>query len=360
MPDFLIAGILVPVLTCLAVVLCALPARKIAILSGLVDHPGGRKSHEKPVAPVGGLIIFPIFMLAYVFAGGDLNTLWPFYVGLIILLVTGALDDRFSLPALPKFLAHFSAAALIVFFGNVQVAYLGDLFGLGVIWTGFMCYPFSIIAVVLLLNAVNLMDGLDGLAGGKSVVIFGWLALAALIGGRVSEGFMLLTLIGAIAGFLVFNMRNPWRRRACIFLGDSGSMCLGLAIAWFAVHLARAETSPLEPISVAWIIGFPIFDACAQFYRRVRECKDPFAPDRGHFHHHLIDAGFSVPQSTLFVMGIVGVMGLIGYGGLALGVPQIILTMTWIAALLGHIALSHKPARYIRILRRLRNKDQSQ
>ena len=80
---------------------------------------------------------------------------------------------------------------------------------------------------------------------------------------------VLILLMACICGFLIFNMRNPWRRKASLFLGDAGSMSLGLVIAWFAVLLARGPESPLEPIAVAWIIGFPIFDTCAQFYRRV-------------------------------------------------------------------------------------------
>ena len=159
-------------------------------------------------------------------------------------------------------------------------------------------------------------------------------------------------MIAVILGFLVFNMRNPWRRKASLFLGDAGSMSLGLCIAWFSVHLAREATSPLAPIVVAWIIGFPIFDTCAQFYRRISKGQDPFAPDRGHFHHHFVSAGVPVYYATPFIIGVVTLMGGIGYTAYALGVPEVILTVGWLGMLVAHVLLSRRPARYVWFLRK--------
>lgn len=346
---------MIPLFCFLAVVLLAMPARKLAKTIGLIDRPDERKTHEKAVPPIGGLVIFPVFMMLGVLGGlVDLKIYWPLYTGLIVLLVTGALDDRFSLKARTKFIVHFSVAALVVFWGNCQVAYLGDLFGFGVVWAGFMAYPFSIIAVVLLINAVNLMDGLDGLAGGMSVVMFGWMAFAAALAGAKAEVLVLLSLIAAIAGFLVFNMRSPWRRRASMFLGDSGSMCLGLVIGWFAIKLAQGPHMPLEPMAVAWVIGLPIFDACAQFFRRVRNGKHPFDPDRGHFHHHLVDAGFDVKIATPLIMVIVAIMGAVGVLGQVAGLPVVVLTLLWIKLLFAHMALCYKPHICVSLLSRLR------
>ena len=342
-----------PAIAFVLVMLLIMPFRKVARLSGIVDKPGGRKQHEKEIPPIGGIIIFSVFMvLGLVFGSIDLNRYWALYSGLILLLVSGAMDDQFHIPAKIKMIIHIVAAVLIAFWGNVQAAYLGDLFGYGVIWTGFMSYPFTIVAIVLLINAMNLMDGMDGLVGGTSSVIFMWFMLAAIVAGQYAFVHVLLLLIACIGGFLVFNMRNPWRRKASLFLGDAGSMSLGLTIAWFAVLLARGPSSPLEPIAVAWIIGFPIFDTCAQFYRRVREGHDPFMPDRGHFHHHFIDAGIPVRYACVLIVGLIAFMGGVGYFGVAVGVPNIILTVGWILLLFVHIGLSRKPERYVRIIRK--------
>lgn len=335
------------------VVLLIMPLRKFAYLSGIVDQPGGRKKHDKAIPPIGGIIVFSVFMMYGVFSGlVDLIAYWPLYTGLILLLTSGALDDQFHIPAKFKIIIHVTAAAVIAFMGNVEAAYLGDLFGLGDVWMGFMSYPFTLVAIVLLINAINLMDGMDGLAGGVSFVMFGWMAFAASTAGWFDFAGVLFLLMGCLGGFLVFNMRNPWRRSASLFLGDAGSMSLGLVIAWCAVLLARGPGTPLEPIVVAWIIGFPIFDTCAQFYRRVCEGKSPFAPDRGHFHHHFIDAGVRVRYAAPVIIAIVALMGGIGYVGHAVGVPHFVLTIGWVALLALHIVLSRKPERYVTLIQR--------
>ncbi len=349
----LLSFIIYPLAAFLLVIFLAMPFRKLARLLGIVDVPDNRKQHAKAIPPIGGLIIFTVFMIFGVLSGiVDLQKYWPLYMALVVLLVSGAIDDQLSIPAKIKFLIHLFVACLIAFTGNVQAAYLGDLFGFGVVWTGWMSYPFTIIAIVLLINAMNLIDGMDGLAGGVSVVVFFWFMVASIIAGWFSYAHVIALLIACILGFLWFNMRNPWRRKASLFLGDAGSMSLGLCIAWFAVLLARSEAAPLEPISVAWIIGFPIFDTCAQFYRRVRAGKSPFDPDRGHFHHHFIEAGVPVHRASIVIIAIVAIMGAIGYGGIAIGLPPVVLTVFWVLLLFAHIAVSAKPERYVTIIKK--------
>ena len=336
------------------VVCLVMPFRKLARVLGIVDAPGGRKQHDKAIPPIGGIIVFSTFMVFGVAVGiVDMHSYWPLYMSLVVLLVSGALDDQFSLSAGIKFFVHLFCAGFIALLGNVQAAYLGDLFGFGVMWTGFMSYPFTIIAIVLLINSMNLIDGMDGLAGGISVVMFFWFALAAVLSGWYAQAQVMILLSVCVCGFLVFNIRNPWRRRASLFLGDAGSMSLGLIIAWFAVHLARGPLTPLEPIAVAWIIGFPIFDTCAQFYRRICNGQDPFSPDRGHFHHHFIDAGVPVHWAAPVIIMIVALMGAVGYFGTLIGVPNVILTCLWLGCLFGHILMSRKPERYIRLIQKV-------
>lgn len=338
------------------VMLLIMPAIKLARVVGIIDHPEGRKQHDKAVPPIGGLIVFPVFMILAMFAGVDFQKDWPLYVSLVLLLMTGAIDDRFQIHAWIKFFIHALSAVIIVVFGGVQVMYLGDLFPWygDVVWVGAITIPFTIIAVVLLVNALNLIDGMDGLAGGVAVVMLSFLVCASLFAGGayLRDASMILVLIGALLGFLVFNMRNPWRRKAALFLGDAGSMCLGLSIAWFSVRLAQFPETPMSPVSVAWIIGLPIMDACAQFYRRVRNGRDPFAPDRGHIHHNFIDAGITTRRAAPIIIAIVFLMGVIGYGGVALGVHEGILLALWGVCLLIHMALSYRPERYARLIAR--------
>jgi UDP-GlcNAc:undecaprenyl-phosphate/decaprenyl-phosphate GlcNAc-1-phosphate transferase len=183
-----------------------------------------------------------------------------------------------------------------------------------------------------------------------------WLIVACAFAGAEPQIALIGSLMGALAGFLVFNMRNPMRRKASIFLGDAGSMSLGLSLAYFCIALAHHKHGVIEPISVAWILALPIIDTCAQFYRRVREGRHPFAPDRGHFHHHFIHAGIPVGDTTPAILALAFIMGAIGYMGVRVGVPEFILTVGWIALLFTHMALSRRPALYILLFSKLNKK----
>jgi UDP-GlcNAc:undecaprenyl-phosphate GlcNAc-1-phosphate transferase len=342
------AILLFPILS-FVLVLAAVPAaRRLAAHFGFVDKPGGRKEHDQPTPPIGGLLIVPLFILVSILSGADAGIEWPFWTSLTVIMVIGALDDRYVIRPRWKFLTQFIAAGLIVVPGGATIVSLGNVLGFGTFWLGFMAVPFSVIAVVLLINAINLIDGLDGLAGGKSFVALFWMLVAALLAERGDFSLSIAILMGTLAAFLVFNMRHPFRDRASIFLGDAGSMALGLALAWYGLKLGRAGA--IEPIAVAWVLALPIMDTCAQFARRVKQGRHPFDADRDHFHHHVLDAGIDVGRATALIIGIGFVLGLIGVGGTVAGVSEPVLGWLWIAAILTHMGLSMKPERMKRIV----------
>lgn len=312
-------------------------ARRLALRAGFVDAPGGRKRHDTPVPPIGGLVIFGVILIGKLWHG-TWSQDWALITGLLALLAIGAWDDRADVHAWVKFGVQIAVSLLVVLYGDCRIDNLGNMFGLGDLQLGFMAVPFSVAAVALLINAINLMDGLDGLAGGQSFLILALLAAASFISGVVPVA--LLPYLGGLAGFLVYNMRSPLRARASVFLGDAGTLALGLTLAWYAIGFANDPAIELEAISVAWFLAVPIMDECAQFYRRVREGRHPFSPDRGHFHHHFIDAGFTGGRATGVILLISFVLGAGAYGLLALGVPQVVLTLAWIGAILTHMQLS--------------------
>ena len=342
-----------PLIAFIAVAAIIPAAAKLSLRFRFVDRPGGRKAHSGAVPPIGGLVLFPVFMMACALTGADMQQLWPLFVSLSLILITGALDDYRQLNAWVKFFMHFLCASMIVLAGDEQIYQLGNLFGMGDFGLGFMSVPFSIISVVLFINAINLMDGIDGLAGGQGFIVLFWLAAACVTGNDYITLTSVLPLMGALAGFLFHNMRSPLRARASVFLGDAGSMGLGLVLGWFCITLAQGPQAPLTPISVAWILALPIIDTCGQFYRRVKEGRHPFSPDRGHFHHHFIHAGLSVGKSTALILLIAFLFGGIGYFGARLGVPEWVLALTWTAMLLAHIGLSRMPGKYIGFISRV-------
>lgn len=345
----------VPLGALLAVLLLLPRVIALAHGRGFVDAPGGRKKHEGIVPPVGGLVVFPVYGAAALLAGVPLGSWVWFLMALGLLVVVGGIDDRKPVRPAIKFAAHFIAAALIVVPGGAQVTGMGDILGFGELWMGWMSIPFSVVAVVLLLNAVNLMDGLDGLAGGMGFVIAFWLAVCAVLGGAMPFMEASVLLMAVLAGVLYYNMRAPWRERAVVFLGDSGSLGLGLTIAWLAISMARPEQPPaIMPMAVAWILSLPIYDICGQFARRVSQGRHPFDADHNHFHHHFITAGYPVGQATAAILAIAFVNGAVGVAGVMMDVPQAWLAWPWIAGLFLHIYLSMRPHRFRRILMRLR------
>lgn len=342
------------IIAAFVMVLILVPVLKpLALKLGLVDHPDARKQHVGQIPLIGGLVAFPCFMICDFLSGAPLEKMWPLYAGITVLLITGAVDDRFHIRPYIKFGMQFLAAFLVVIFGGIQLHSLGDLFGYGEFELGFMALPFSIVSVVLLINAINLMDGLDGLAGGVGFIIIGWLVAAELMSGFSVGGASALIMMAALLGFLFYNKRAPWRKKAVIFMGDAGSMSLGLVIAWFSISFASVDGVHVEAMAVAWVLAIPIWDECAQFYRRVCEGRHPFSPDRGHLHHHFIQAGLSDGRAVLLIYALVFIAGGFGVLWAASGLGLLALTSIWIVGILAHMALSKNLERYPKILNKI-------
>lgn len=169
-------------------------------------------------------------------------------------------------------------------------------------------------------------------------------------------------LAAALAGFLFYNMRHPLRDKACVFLGDTGSMALGLIIAWFCIHISQGEGAALTPISIAWVIALPIIDAFGLFAMRIYEGRHPFSADLRHFHHHFIHAGFPVGESTFMILSLGTTLGAVGFLASVLNWPEIIMTFFWILLWIGHAILVIKSHRFIQFLEHIfhfKNRDKT-
>lgn len=349
-----------PLLALIAVAISIPLARRHAKFFGFLDTPdapGGRKTHETRVPPIGGLVVIPIGLFVSYAAGMSFSATWPLAAGLGLLLAAGAWDDARGLAPWIKFFLQTVAAFLIVTAGDTRIESLGDLFGLGPIHFGRWSYPFTIFCVVLLINAVNMIDGLDGLASGIVFIALFWLALAcALYGDSLPAGFIGIWM-AAIAGFLIYNLRNPWRRKASVFLGDSGSMALGLLLAWLAIGLSQSgHPDPMiKPVAVAWILTVPVMDAFALFVNRGLRGRHPFEADRRHLHHRFVDAGMSPAKVTPFILLASFLCGLVGFGASRAGVPDWILTMLWIGVVLANAAICRKHQNFVDFLKAQRS-----
>ena len=285
----------------------------------LVDQPNHRKRHFRVTPLTGGIATFCGFLIGATVIGIDWQSYWTLLVGMVILLITGLLDDYVDISAALRLMLQVAVAALMVFYGGLEIQSLGLLFGEahGPVLLGPWSAPFTIACVVFIVNAINMADGLDGLAGCSALVIFILLALTGWLDGA-PFGLVAISMILAFStmGFLIHNMRNPFRRRASAFLGDSGSMAIGFAIAWLAVALGTREGGAVDPISIAWILIIPSMDTLALFFRRLRLGRSPLSPDRAHLHHILLRCGYNVHQvvhSIHFMVLATGLFGILGW-----------------------------------------------
>ncbi len=320
--------------------------RLLALRVGFADKPGGRKKHASPVPPIGGLVILPVFIAVSWHAGLDAIIPWPLAAGLGALLLMGAIDDARSIKPSIKFAIMLWTACFVVIFGEMQIANVGNLFGFGTVELGWLSKGFTIMCLVLLMNALNMMDGVDGLAGGFCALVAFWFLIVCLGADRSPDMQALSILLATLLGFLAFNMRAPWRKSASVFMGDSGSLCLGLLIGWFCIRLSQTPGAPLEPVTLIWIIALPVMDAFALFITRSLRGKHPFNADRRHFHHRLIDAGFSQGQTTTAMLCIVAVMALVGFVAEAYDIPPVVLFLLWMVLFILHtLGLMHPQGR---------------
>jgi UDP-GlcNAc:undecaprenyl-phosphate GlcNAc-1-phosphate transferase len=289
---------------------------------GLVDSPGGRKQHNDATPLVGGIAIFCTFMLLVLTLDVPLGQWRSLFLAGALVFIVGLLDDFRETPPSARFIAQTGAALLIVLWGNIRLDDLGFLIGSGhAVEPGWLAVPFSIFCVVGIINATNMMDGIDGLSGGVLLIFFSTLLLVAWRAGLFQEALILAVICGALSGFLVLNFRFLEYRPATVFLGDAGAMFLGLAVAWFLIRFSQEPVAQLRPITAVWFFGLPIMDTVAIMVRRMRRGRSPFAPDREHLHHILLLAGFGVRSTVLIMLGFSLMLTIVGFTGEWLNVP---------------------------------------
>lgn len=336
-------------LTAVVLVLALIvPARYV----GLIDHPAGRKKHEVPTVLVGGLAIFLTIFLTMFLAGLLENQSTSLIIAILVVVGIGVADDAHEIGYRSKFFAQLIAGLLIVSGTSMHVMHFGDILGIGDIPLGKWSYLITVIAIIGLMNAINMIDGLDGLAGTQVLVSVTFFALVALNVGDARIFLELLILCGAIAGFLVFNLRSRCLKRAMVFLGDTGGLLLGLLLAWYSIKLAGAETAPLRPMAAVWILAVPLLDMGAVMFLRMIQHKSPFHPDRQHLHYILVDRGFSVSQ-VVFLMGAMAVAcSVLALVCEAYRVPEFVMFAAFIVLLLAYGKLLACP----QIVRRTRRR----
>jgi UDP-GlcNAc:undecaprenyl-phosphate GlcNAc-1-phosphate transferase len=241
---------------------------------------------------------------------------------LALTVVGGVADDMHDVTPRGKFFVQLVAALFMTSWAGVYVAYLGNLLGFGPVNLYNWAIPFSVVCALGVINAINMVDGLDGSAGGIGLAAALWLALAAYLQRLGTQTMLLLMLAAAIAGFLVWNLRLPGRRHARVFMGDAGAMMLGLALCWFTIDVTQGEARTMPPIACVWILAVPLLDMVRVMFLRLLRRTDMFDADREHLHHYLIARGYSVSATVALLIAASAVTGAIGVLGWQVGVPD--------------------------------------
>ncbi len=283
---------------------CTPPVRALAYKIGAIDVPlDKRHIHKKPTPLIGGLAIYIGFTLSTAIFCDYTDNLFALWIGGSILVIVGILDDRFSLSAPFKLIMQIAAASVAIACG-VSINHI-TLFG-QIIIMGVWEIPVTLLWIVGLTNAINLIDGLDGLACGISAICSASISVVMLLSGDMVSALLTIILTGSCVGFIPFN-KHPAR----IFMGDTGSLFLGYCLAVISASgLFKLHTviSFLVPLTV---FALPLIDTLSSIIRRVFNGQNPFTPDKRHLHHRLVEMGFTQKESVKILYAICALMGLV-------------------------------------------------
>ncbi|MFC1517328.1 MraY family glycosyltransferase [Candidatus Margulisiibacteriota bacterium] len=291
--------------------------KKLAIRWGALDYPGGRKIHANPIPRLGGLGIYLGFIIALltviaIYRSVELLELYkPIIYGASLIILLGIVDDIKGLKPPVKLFFQLSIAVMTVAMG-VRIEFFNNPFG-GVFYIPpFISWTLTILWIVGVTNTINLIDGIDGLAAGVTLIAVITLFVVAILLKRFEVALLAATLAGATFGFLKYNF-SP----ASIFMGDTGSMFLGYCLACISVLGVLKSAATLALAIPILALGIPLIDTFAAIFRRVRNKKHIFKADDQHLHHRLLRLGFSQKQ----------VVWVIYYVSIILSIGALLITM---------------------------------
>ena len=305
---FLVQALVACLLTALLIVWLRRPALRF----GLLDHAGGRKRHGGSIPVTGGVAVTLGFVATMLFSAPVLSQYAVLLVALALLATVGLLDDLGEVSPRGKLGAQILAALLMTSWAGNFLMSLGDLFARGPFELKNWGIPVTVFATVAVINGLNMLDGMDGLAGGLAFCVLAFFALFANLLDDLNAYKLLVVLLGALAGFLIFNLPHPWRGARRTFMGDTGSLVLGFVVAWFSIELTQRPGARVPPVVMLWVVGLVLLDLLTVTLRRIIRRRDPALPDRGHIHHVFLRRGYSTPKTLAWLLGANVLLSVVG------------------------------------------------
>ena len=284
-------------------------AKRFAYIVGAIDVPkDARRMHKVPIPRLGGLAIFFGFITSVLIFANITTQIRGILIGAVIMVFIGVLDDIKPLHAALKFVIQIIAALVAVAHGVVIEAFSNPFLFLAPEYLHLKSFsiPMTVFWIVAITNAINFIDGLDGLAVGVSTISAVFvLVISLMVSDDLNVALVMAALTGACLGFIPYNF-NP----AKIFMGDSGALLLGYVLSTISIHGLFKFYTVMSFTAPFLVLALPLFDTSFAFFRRLLKGQKPWTPDRGHLHHRLIDLGLSQKQAVIILYAISGVSGL--------------------------------------------------
>lgn len=319
--------------------------RPLAIKIGLVDKPTARKVHTGHIPLIGGISVYIGLLIAsalvLIFSPIHTEQLLTYLFASLLMVITGALDDRYDLSVRVRISVQTVVASIMMFAAGDAIFSLGNLLSFGEISLWYFAYPFTVIAVLGAINAYNMVDGIDGLIGGVSISTFVSLSLLFFLSGHATEAIFCLLCVAVLLPYLIYNLQLFAFAQKKIFMGDAGSMFIGFTIVWLLAIGSQNNTSysadgapSFSPVVALWVIALPLMDMAAIMMRRMKKGFSPFKADRDHLHHIFMRAGFN-SRETLVIISLLSLMlSLIGVVATIYAVPDWIQLVVFITLFL--------------------------
>ena len=269
--------------------------KALAFRFSIVDMPGERKVHLAPIPRCGGLSMALGAIIPVLFWVPMDNLVRAIHIGCSLIVIFGVVDDVKNLKYVQKLMAQTAGALVVILYGGIRIESIGNIMPDGMVLPFFLSVALTLLFIVGVTNAINLSDGLDGLAGGISMLSFVSIGLFAYQCDNIPMVIMSISVVGAILGFLRYNT-HP----AVVFMGDAGSQMLGFLMVVFTLVLTQSNT-PYSQVTPLFLIGFPIVDTLVVMLERISKGGSPFKPDKNHFHHKLMKLGLYHSESVFLI-----------------------------------------------------------
>lgn len=300
MPEVMLGAVL---LSFVVTVLSLFLLRRVAPSWGLLDHPSERKLHQDTIPLIGGISVGLGVFVSLFWSLSMTPMLSSFFVGCGMVVFVGILDDIYDVSIRIRLIGQGLAACVIIISGETALLTLGNLLGFGTIYLGEWSLPFTVFAMVGIMNAFNMIDGIDGFLGAGSIVAASSVAVLSLVSGNSTVTLISLVFVAALLPYLCLNLL-PAGHRYKVFMGDAGSLLMGFSLCWLFIVASQPHLSTrpvMEPVTALFLVAIPLMDIFTVMARRIKQKRSPYQADRQHIHHLLGKAGLTDKQSLVYL-----------------------------------------------------------